>query len=234
MNRVSGIPIASFGDPVRAALTRYEEVSEGNDSRVTFDKDTAARLVLTPDKGNSARSVSAVTHLGETVGKLYVIVFANEDGTGDESTYRMTDYLNTGIYPRQPKSMPRAKAGVHGEAHLTIASQFVAAANTDPVLYAGHLDLVSFNRARLQKLAFLGQSPADFNDALLAGTAEPTATYTVGYDSATGERYGDPHAVFNSRSMVQVCGFVAVTDEMVPRHANMLASLGAEKPELAF
>lgn len=232
MNHVSGVPLKSFEEPIRAALSRY---SDNTDGRVVFDTDSAPRLELTPDKPNSARSATVVKHLGETAGTLYVIVFAHEDGTGDESAYKLTDSMSDGSYPREPKVVPRSKAAFHNEGHLTIASHFPHEPNLDPVMFAGHLDLIGFKEARFAQLAHLGQGLYDFTEATnRERPAKPTVTFTTGYSEATGERFGDPHSVFNYQQHIQVCGFIAVTNELADQHGAMLKTLGAVEPVLQF
>ena len=229
MSNVSKSDLINFQDPVRIALANYSERSDG---KVSFDLDTATQLELTPDKPNSARSRSVVEHLGKPVGDLYVIVFDYEDGTGDESTYRLKDSMMGGFYPLERKVVPRSKAAVHSEAHLTIASNHPHKPNADPVMYAGNLEVVGFHNERFTRLAHLGQTPGQFKDAELGlATAEPTATFTTGYRVSNGERFGDPHSVFNPRMNVQICGFIAVSNEMADEHASMLVDLGAVEPD---
>lgn len=232
MNKVVTTPIEAFEGPVKAALQAYSGIS---DERVTFDTDTASHLVLTPDKPNSARSVSVVKHLGVEVAKLFVIAFKNEDGTGDESAFKLDDSMLSVFYPLVPRVVPRSKAGVHSEAHLTIASFFPNLPEEDPLLFAGHLDLVGLKNGRLARNGILGQNLHDFTQATIRErVTEPTVTYTTGYHENGGQRFGDPHSVFNNRFFEQLCGFIAVPDELAPEHAVMLKHLGAVEPELQF
>ncbi|MEI6850544.1 MAG: hypothetical protein WCK26_01090, partial [Candidatus Saccharibacteria bacterium] len=78
-NEVKGVKLSNFEEPIRYALQTYSEIALG---KVAFDIDTASKLELTPDKPNSARSISNVIHLGEVATKLYIIAFAPDDGTG--------------------------------------------------------------------------------------------------------------------------------------------------------
>lgn len=232
MSDLQGINLESISEPIRAALSRYSEESDG---KVEFDLDGAAKLELTPDKPYSARSATEVRHLGETVTTLYVIAFAEEDGTGDESTYKLKDSISGGLYPLQPKSVPRSKAGVDSEAHLTIASYSPYSPNEDPIMFAGRMDLISLRNGRFSRLAILGQNGYDFTEATFRHTeVNPTATFTTGYTEPGHERFGDPHAVFNSQMFVQVCGFVAVSSEVSEAHRSLTADLGAQVPQFAF
>lgn len=233
MNTLAGLPLTSFEDPIREALDLYSDQTDG---RVAFDSGNAAQLTLTPDKPNSARSATLVKHLGETLGTLYVIAFDFEDGTGDESMFALDDQIGFGFYPRDAKVLPRSKASLHSEAHLTLASFSLHKPNEDPVMFAGNLELVGFREPRyLAQLAALGQSAANFSKAIFREEqAQPTVTYTTGNRHDTGERFGDPHAVFNSANVVQVCGFVAVSHEMAEAHAAALPSLGAVIPKFRY
>lgn len=233
MQKVVGVTLESFADPVRTALGQYSDMTDG---KVAFDLDEAIKFELTPQKPNSARSSSQVKHLGETIGNLVVIAFAFEDGTGDESMFRLNDRISYGLYPREAKVMPRSKAAVDSEAHLTMASFFAYAPNEDPVMFAGSLELIAFKRPDyLSQLATLGQSFGAFSEATFGNSeASPTVTLTTATDPATGEKFGDPHAVFNSMPLVQVCGFIAVSPELAEKHAGMLPTLGAVKPALHF
>lgn len=239
MNRVADIPLAPFADPIRVALNRY---AEETDDRVAFDIDAAAELVHTPEKPNYARSSTPVKHLGEIAGNLVVIVFAPEDGTGDESTYKLTYQMRNGLYPTSTKLVPRSKASIHSEAHLTIASQFVGEPDTDPTLFCGNLDMIGFRttafRAEpyLSRQADLGHSRSAVVSAMQFGMQlKPAVTLTTGYHASNGERFGDPHAVFNADPfLVQVCGFIAVSEENAAHHAALLPTLGAVEPKLLF
>jgi hypothetical protein len=231
MNTVSGLSLEKLAEPIRPALEAYAEQSDG---AVVFDLDGATKLELTPDKPNSARSATPVEHLGEVAGTLYVIVFASEDGTGDESAYKLDDSMLGGGYPLLPKVVPRSKAGTHSEGHLSIAT-FFPYADEEPIMFANHLNLVSFKEGRLAQLAHLGQDRYDYVQATFRNTAaEPTATFTVGHNQETGERFGDPHSVFNKEFLVQIAGFLAITDDNVAKHYEALQALDVKEPILHF
>lgn len=231
MSRVSGITLDTLAETIPSALQAYSEVSDG---AVVFDIHAAAQLELTPDKPNSARSATPVHHLGEVAGTLYVIVFDSKDGTGDENTFKLQDSMLGGSYPLESKLVPRSKAGFHSEAHLAIAA-FWPTADPDPILFGNHLDMVSLKDGRMKRLAYLGQDLHDFTQASSGNmTLGPTATLTTGYDSETGERFGDPHSVYNYQPFVQIAGFLAITDSEAARHASSLTLLGARQPELLF
>jgi hypothetical protein len=201
---IADIPLKTFEDPIRSVLYWYLG---------SYDYDDAHHLELTPDKPNTARSMTSIRRPdGRSIGELVVIAFAPEDGTGDETAYQLSD-LNTGEYPRSPKVVPRSKKAVPTELHLTIASLDCNTWGADPKLFAGNQDLLGLEGNTVTKLGELGQDRYAFenslhNDALTL----PTVTYTTGYNKG-GERFGDPHAVYNPHPVVQVCGFIALSPE---------------------
>lgn len=227
-NTVADIELGTFEHLIMTALGEYEELAEG---AVTFHPVHAAQLALTPDKPNTARSVTPVWHWGKEAGKLVVIAFEPGDGSGDELTHQLTD-LDTGSYPHASKIVPRGKAGIHSEAHLTIASVY----EDNFAVYAGNLTELglSVGRDTVIKLGELGQSGPEFHRVMAnQAAANPTATLTTGYrralrSEAGGERFGDPHAVYNAHpEIVQVCGFIALSTQAAPQHLGILQSLGA-------
>ncbi len=239
VKEVAGVPLVAFEDPIHYALERYSSQSDGEIEFV--DADSVPKLELTPDKPNSARSTTAVTYLGETVGILFVIAFAPEDGTGDESAYRLAD-INTGRFPRAPKVVPRSKSAADSEAHLTIATYQVDGDHDSPYMYAGSLDLIGFELAdptKLRKIGQLGQPPYRLSRPGNPGASKPTTTLTTGYfrsgsrEGAYGARFGDPHAVYNSlEDKVQLCGFLAISPEVAAQHPAVLQSLRAQEPDM--
>lgn len=225
IKEVAGTPLSDFEEPIHDSLRGYQQMANGS---LEFDLDASRSLELTPDKPNSARSVTEVKHLGEAIGNLYVIAFAPYDGTGDESTYSAEYLALSDHLPKEAKVMPRPKNGIHSEIHLTLGAKFV---NSDGGIrpYAGHLGLVGFkDDGSVGYIGRLGQSLTPFINALESLPADPTASLTVGHDDITGERVGDPHAVYNLfGEIVQVAGFVAITDEMTEQHSTIVQELGA-------
>jgi hypothetical protein len=222
---VAGVALKDFEVPVHDALQTYQEMSEGS---LQLDLEAAPHLELTPDKPTSASSATDIRHLGETIGKLFVIAFAPYDGTGDESTYSL-DYLglSRGI-PKDSKIVPRSKAGIQNEIHLALAGKFTDVGE-ELVPYAGHLDIIGFNdKGLIGLIGSLGQNLTPFVNALESSRpAEPTASLTIGKD-IMGTRAGDPHAVYNGfGNVLQLAGFIAITDEMAAGHASLAGKLGA-------
>lgn len=70
-SHVAGVPLSAFEEPISVALRGYAELAEDH---VTFDVAAAARLALTPDKPNTARSVTTVRHFGEAAGVKTLIL----------------------------------------------------------------------------------------------------------------------------------------------------------------
>ena len=230
---VSGVSLPSLEETIRYGLQGYSDVSEGT---VEFDLDTACQLELTPDKPNSARSATTVKYLGEAAATMYVIAFAPEDGTGDNSL-ELGGIPRNG-YPETDQVLPRSKRAMHSEAHLTLLSCELEDPNAEPIPFAGNLDLITDGFSRLRKLAELGQS--NYRE-VIDGEAEasPTSTLTVGYHanidllSFSSKRFGDPHAVYNPHEELQVCAFIGVPEENVSsRDMDFLRALKPEEPEI--
>src|SRR5579862_9109029 len=115
MSEVAGINLKNLEEPIRGALTAYEEESGG---QLLFDLDAASILTLTPDKPNSARSRSVVQFRRKTIGDLYVIAFKPGDGTGDEKSYSLDQLVTPVDLPQEAKVVPRDKTGVATEGLL--------------------------------------------------------------------------------------------------------------------
>ena len=218
---VAGIKLEQLEEPIQEALKSYESVSEGT---LTFDLDSASILEPTTDKPNSARSATDAKYKGETIGKLFVIAFKPEDGTGDESGYKI-DNLKDENGNSTIKRIPRNKTGVHSEGHLTVLTKQLEEPNKDPDLFAGTFDLLGLDGNIIRKIGELGQSATVTTDEL-----QPFTTLTVGY-TPSGERFGDPHAVYSPLpETLQVCAFLAITDEMHEAHPEILESLKPQEP----
>jgi len=222
MAEISGIKLKDLAAPIHDALARYQELSQG---ALTFDLDEVGDLALTSDKPNSARSVTDVKSHGASIGKLFVIAFKPEDGTGDESAYKLDDLVMPRRYPALPKIVPRSKAGTNQEAHMALVSQRIDDVHADQQMYGGAFDLIGLNGRLIKKIGELGH-PID----IAAEDLSPITTLTVGYDPNTGERFGDPHAVYNPNRTVQVAGFLAISDEIYKSHPEILAGFKPQKP----
>lgn len=238
---VVGVPVASLEETIRFGLQGYSDVSEGT---VEFDLDAASKLELTPYKPNSARSATTVKYLGEAVSTLYVIAFAPEDGTGDESHQKLAD-TDTGDYPHATKVVGRNKYLTHSETHLTILSRQLEDADAEPIVFAGNLDLLDGNFGKVKKLANLGQ---ENYASIMQGESEvaPTSTLTVGYRRALDwkedsgmmwsywrQRFGEVHAVYNPHEELQVCGFIGIpAEDCTSRDLDVLRALKTKEPEI--
>ncbi len=237
------MPVASLEETIRYGLQGYSDLSEG---KVEFDLDAASKLGLTPDKPNSARSVTTVKYLGEAVATLYVIAFAPEDGTGDES-YQKLEKIDTGDYPHATKVIGRNKASTHSEAHLTLLTQQIEDADAEPIAFAGSLDLLDGRFGKVKKLANLGQDQESY-DATLQGESQatPRSTLTAGYHRALDwkegsgmmwsywrQRFGEVHAVYNPHEELQVCGFIGIPAEnCTSENLDVLRALKTEEPTI--
>ena len=216
---VMGVSLKKLEDPIRTALITYQGVAH---SGLIFDSDSACKLKLTPDKPNSARSETDVTFQREKIGKLFVIAFKLGDGTGSEINYQLENLQISPSYPRKIGIVPRKKTGIHNEGHLTIVRYRTENPHAEPELYAGTFDLLGLSGNTVRKIGQLGH-PSDKK------TATILTTLTVGYGKE-GERFGDPHSVYSSISdAVQVCAFLAISEEINKIYPNILNSL---KPQL--
>ncbi len=210
MNHISGIELPVITEPLRQALLGYQARSE---DALSFELDAASRLQLTPDKPNAARSATTVHYLGEALGTLFVIAFRPGDGTGDESTYSLSN-LNTGSHPVSAKVVPRSKHAVHTEAYLPLVSFAVDQPNADAVLYAGNQAKISVVGLRLVSLGDIGQPREKFQESMGGRRkAFPNFTLTTNY-LESGDRVGDPHAIYNNHpEFMQICGFLALSQK---------------------
>jgi hypothetical protein len=219
--KVAGISLEGLKDPVQEALVGYAERSNGE---VAFDIDAALNIELTPEKPYSARSDSPFIHRGEQIGKISIIAFGPDDATGDGRTYALEQF-KFAKYPRAPKFLPRRRAETHSEVHMTLASQVVGE-DTDPVTYAGKLDVISIMGGQLiAKVGYVGQGTPGFTMSMYEGMpAVPHVTLMTGYRGQMdrlkkptdktaepsdkpvklGQRFGEPHAVHNAPLVIDV------------------------------
>lgn len=214
-----GVAFERLEEPIRVALETYQEISNNS---LIFNGDSACKLVLTPDKPNSARSATDVLFQKVLIGKLYVIAFKPGDGTGSQDYYKLDNLVFEPPYPRAILAIPRNKVGLHSEAHLTIASHSIEDLHAEPQLYAGTFDLLGLDGNFVRKIGELGHPEGTDIKA-------PVATLTVGYRGSN--RFGDPHAVYNKTpNTVQVCAFLAISDEVHKIYPNILVNLNPQYP----
>lgn len=219
--RIAGIPIDRFRDPIQKVLETYEEKAGGD---LSFDIVPASNLVLTPEKPNSARSATTANFKGNAVGTLYVIAFKPGDGTGDENTYQLQNLEVAEDYPRDARIVPRSKAGVHSESHLTVVTHTIEDAHAEPVIFGGSFDLLGLKGQKVVKIGTLGQ----IDDGV--AFPKPMATYTTGYKDRV-ERFADPHSVFSLLpDRIQVCAFLAISEAINQKYEGILESLNPRLP----
>lgn len=227
MNSVAGIPLESFEVPIRSSLRQYSDMTDGH---VQFDAHRAAQLELTLEGPNSARSVTPVVYDGEEVASLFVIAFAPGDSTGQRTSTPITtrEYVS---YEAGAAILPQSKNAELAEAHLTIATASQERPHSDPILFAGNLSLMGMDEDKISQIGILGQQDHRFvGAAYRRNRPVPTATLTTG-SSISGERFGDPHCVYNDwKSLVQICGFVAIGRDAPREHLNVLRLLRAAEP----
>lgn len=227
---VMGVPLTRLEVPIWIALKSYQEISNG---KLIFDAARACKLVPTPEKRNSARSVTDVILVDrygrrQPVTQLYVIAFKSGDGTGDTTTYKKGDLDIDEGYPNDERVIPRSKKGTANEIHLTLVSHKTDP-HADPELFEGRLDLLGIKGRTITKIGELGQ---DYKTEM----AYPKTTYTVG--NVDKQRFGDPHAVYNSLpNSLQVCAFIAIKEAMdnalfLSHEDNPLKWLNPELPRI--
>ncbi|MDD2823224.1 MAG: hypothetical protein PHQ59_04040 [Candidatus Daviesbacteria bacterium] len=217
-NKVEGIPLSRFEEPTQVALLRYQEIANNG---LEFDINGACMLNATPEKPNSARSETPATLRGENIGRLFVIAFKYGDGTGNNGDYQFGKIHVASAYPRANLVIPRRKTGVYEEVHLAIASHEVNSPHAEPELFKGTFDLLGMKKSMIQKIGELGQ-------ILDTDVLEPVATYTVGFRNL--RRFGDPHAVFSSKPELQVCAFLAISEEINRKYPHILDNLNPRHP----
>jgi len=230
-----------FRQPIHDSLLEYQHASgEG----LTFNLDEAMVLEPAPaEKAYSARSAAIPVHFKNLlIGNLVVVAFAPGDCTGDETKYDL-DQLSTGEYPCIPGVVPRSKAALHTEAHLTLASLQTDSRDAEPILFAGHLDLLGVRGGVIRKLADLGQSRHAYERTMVSRSAQRTVTATTGYSGPNRiriesarkpntTRFGDPHAVYNPTSNIQICAFLGIRPRSGGHGLPALRSIGVRVPRL--
>lgn len=244
----SGVSLNELRAPIGRALDAFSKESYffTGDWGVDFDLRKAVDLTPTDgDKAYTTRSDSDVTFLGRTAGKLVVIAFAPGEGTGDESLHTL-DTIEGDHYPRKRAVLPRSKAAVDTEVLLPLVSFDLGAESGRPNVLGGNFDLLVFDHlARtVVKAAELGHTRQDLFDADPGDTLTVAASLTTGrlgeidqdntslYGHRNGERFGDPHAIYNPHpQLVQVAGFIATTPENATEFNAVFRHLGASEPQ---
>lgn len=230
-HELMGVSLTRLEDPIREALNTYREISW---DALGFDGDKAGKLELTRTKPYSARSESDVIYFGEIIGKLYVIAFKPGDGTGSEADYKLKDLEVDPPYPREPRVVPRKKTDVRNEGHFTVVRHKIEDVHAEPEVFGGTYDLLGLEGNRVKKIGELGH-PKSQNQF------SPVVTYTVGYpqdavryhmdDEYWQEKFGDPHAVYSGMpDFIQICAFLAVSNELNSRYSGILKGLGPQLP----
>ena len=234
---IAGVPATKFQAPIIDALRTYERLVEGGPARagINFpDLEEAAKLKRIPGKPYSARAGAKVHYGKKVVGDLVVVAFAPGEGSGDESSYKADD-LDFDEYPAVPQIIPRSKEGVVAETHLTLVS---ALAGEKDSIYPGfgNLSLMGLMGDRIVKLAELGQ---EVPSGEMPENPDLRATMTVGRHELledgvrSGDRFGDPHAIYNDWSnMVQICAFFAFDQEHRANGIKALKAVGASEPAI--
>ncbi len=203
---INELNIIELMGPLRYALSTY------GTKNVEFKN--FPKLVLTPEKPNSARTIVPVYFDNSQVGELYVIAFVRGDGTGDAKTYA-PDKLHIPEkfkYSDKPERViPRAKTGTICEGFFPL---FSITPSGFTAMYAASLDELSVDDNRLVTLCRLGLDDERYLNALRGDFVDlPKPQLTVG--THKNKRIGDPHAIHYTKTIedaVQVVGFLGISD----------------------
>lgn len=235
---IAGVPVSDLQEPIYDALIHY---SDYTGQRVTFGlPEDATELIATPEKPYSAQSSTPTFFGDEFIGNLIVVAFAPGDGTGSYHDFKPSDVKNP-HFPHEPGYFPRRKDGIHTEAHLPIVAQDVEH-GVAPILLSGNLSIIGIAKGTLTEIGYVGQPPTSLGSDLdRGGRAVHRVTLTTGYKGVLrdrykpGERFADPHALVNRGKfspVVQVAGFLAVTQNHLAKGLDALHFLNAQEPVL--
>lgn len=176
-----------------------------------------------PNKNYTARTIVPVQNNGMKIGDLYIILFKPGDGTGNEDYFAKEEIIipsELAFRDKPERVFPRYKEGILVEAFFPFFSIY----NNN--LYFNSVcleELVVDDRdgvKTIAKLGNLGLNSEEYKKNLRNNTQSNIPLFvqmTVGY-TRTGERFGDPNAVYCSKDIValQVAGFLAITDKENP------------------
>ncbi len=177
---------------------------------------------VTPDKPYFAKTVVPAIYNGREEGKLVVVAFRLDDGTGkNNKKYAIGNVTISDdmVYNEKPdRVVPRPKDGVVAEICFPM---FSTDEDLNIVPYAIHLEELTVDSKRnVVPLGFLGQDEVTYLDAIdFVTDVFPQAQLTVGY--LNGRRVGDPHAIHYNGGTgyargLQVAGFLAIEDKNSP------------------
>lgn len=246
---ISGGAVEFDGDQAaRLQPTPHKGYTAKSVSQVLFCGEPAGELVViafAPEDGTGAEGLFTWTGLGPS-----------SAGT-DDGPHQLR--WSAPRHPANASLLPRDKSAIHSEAYLTLAAANTHFGPRDVIVpFAGNLTVFHAvedtpGASKLAELGRIGQPIDDFNRRMMqvlrygrqayrgkTPAAMPTVTLTTGTEGALagqtgGERFGDPHAVYNGwTNFVQVGGFLAVSHEAATggNGLTMLQALRAAEPAI--
>jgi len=197
---------------VKMALNKYEEITNrllGFDGLSFFEQ--------YDNKGYFAKAITDVDFYDSNIGKMHIVAFKPEDGTGDESTFRVTDILTPERldYNENPfKIIPRSKYGVLYELFFPL----LCLDQYGEDRFAVCLEELTVIDNKIVSLGNIGISQSEFRQAINSGLE---IMPHIGMTTASVRPYefGDPHAIHYDprvlnvdKEYVQIAGFLSFTE----------------------
>lgn len=246
---VAGIELERFEAPVERALETYAEMTGG---KLEFDMPVATALKSTMGSaGFSGISRSYVNYCGDNMGSLKVFALAPGDATGHETpernlTFRALSKTGLGLYlsalapgdvqkPRKitPRFIPVPKPSTNSELSLAVATFLHD--HEEPVMFANNLRTLgiddSGDKPGIAETGIVGE-PSELYECALKGkiALDGDVTITLGRDPQTNQRFGDPGAIANSRSTVQVAAVLSLNNGDSSAQQELIQQLQAHQP----
>ncbi len=221
---IEGLPFDV--DDISRALDSCETYLHDKSRPVQFQQE-GIPLKPTPERGYTARMDVPVFVAGKDAGILHVCVFRPGDGTGsDRAPYRAENLIIPQSYQHEEKPWrvyPKKKD------YIVEACIPLLTINKKGVTYLHTISLEQLavdhnNNRTITRDWYIGSPPDEYSSAIsrkgMFVETEPQIILTCGY-RRTGERFGDPHAIYAPRggvydNVIQVAGFVAITDKNNP------------------
>ena len=217
------------------ALQGHERAQSSGSGRLSFGE--FPDFVLTPDKSYSAKTVVPVLYNGEEVTTMSAILFQPYDGTGDTSTFSLGSLAVPKQWQHDTKPervLPRAKTGILYEGCFPL---FGLKPGLMPLEYIVRPFAISLDElivdspdspTAIVKGWDLGISNENYQILLGSELSLGARVFLTTGTTRGGQRFGDPHVVYNGRNSIQVAGFVGIRDNDNPL-INLVANW--ETPE---
>lgn len=208
-DEVCGIPVENFEYPTQLALKRYAEWSYGE---LEFDLENAVRYKFDSET-DLMRSSSLVRQVGRFATQLDLFIVPPERDL--YGTYFMQD-----------------NDDIDTEVYLALASKKLRP-EMPIAMFTGHLAILKAFEDSYREIGHLGQTKIFYDYATEHNiSVPPEATVVRGYRGALaeagcrGERFGDKCKIANNvPNTLQVCGFVRLSSEEMPKGSGLLKAL---------